>query len=288
MIWLVSSILLTTTFFVIFKLYHLFKINTFQAIVFNYSTCVVVGSLFAFGVDYRVILVNSAWYPFGLTLGCLFISTFYLMALTAQQVSITSSTVASKISMVWPIGLGLLLFTDMKRNFGFFNLLGFLLALIALVLLNAKTSKLGATLTPKQLLLVLAVFVGTGVVDSLINLSQIYFGSPDFNKVFPVFCFLVAASGGLILTFLVRKEQFALKNLIGGIALGIPNYFSIYALMQSLSYYKGSAVFVYPIVHIGSILLSALAAFLFFKEKLGKLNYIGVVLAIVAVFLLTF
>lgn len=287
MIWLILCILLTTSFFIIFKLYHLFKINTFQAIVFNYITCVCVGLVFSYDLDFNKFTSDLSWMPYGFALGFLFISTFFLMARTAQEVSVAVSTVASKISMLIPSTVAIILYLDVRQEFSWINGIGFFLAIMSLFLITKKEKVENLHVSGNQIILVLAVFVGTGMVDTVLNIAGKNFGSELFNKGFPIFCFSIAAIGGVLVSIFVKKDRFEWKNLIGGIALGVPNYFSIYTLMQGLDYYHGNAAYVYPIVHICSILFSSFAAFLFFKEKLSKLNYLGVLVAIFAVILLS-
>ncbi len=286
MIFLFICVVLTTSFFVSFKLFEHFKLNTFQAIVFNYITCVVVGASFSIDVQADAFLNDLSWMPYGIILGTLFISSFFLMAKTAQEVSITVSTVASKISMIVPSIVSLFLFKELRVGFSFANALGFVFSISALLLITHKKNTSNIKIKSSSWLLVLAVFLGTGVVDTIINLAGKAFTFTDFNKGFPVFCFGVAALIGFIIFMIDTKNKFHFKNVLGGICLGIPNYFSIYALMQGLKQFDGNAAFVYPIVHILSILSASLVAYLWFKEKLTTTNYVGVFFAIVAVVLL--
>ena len=43
----------------------------------------------------------------------------------------------------------------------------------------------------------------------------------------------------------------------------------------------------YPIYNIGVILISTLVSIMFFKEKLNALNIVGLILAVVAIFLIS-
>jgi drug/metabolite transporter (DMT)-like permease len=161
------------------------------------------------------------------------------------------------------------------------------LAILALILIIFKSKKELLEGKKTSWLLVLAVFFGTGLVDTIINVAGKRFDFSDFNKGFPLVCFAIAAFGGTLVLIFVKKSKFEFKNLVGGFLLGIPNYFSIYTLMEGLTYYKGNAAIVYPIVHILSILLASFIAFLWFKEKLSLVNYVGAFFAIAAVLLLS-
>ena len=77
------------------------------------------------------------------------------------------------------------------------------------------------------------------------------------------------------------------KNIVGGIALGVPNYFSMYFLIKALQNKNLESATVFTLINIGVILLSTVFGILLFKEKLLKQNYFGIALAIIAVILVT-
>lgn len=288
MIWLVICTLLTSSFFIIFKYFHVFKLNTLQAIVFNYLTCALVGLWFAGEIDPNRLGLGSPWLPYVLGLGSLFIASFFLMARTAQQVSVAVSTIASKMSMVIPAFTSFLSLSLVREQFGWLNGIGFGLSLIALVLVALKSNRaLQSGVNWKNYGLIALVFLGTGAVDTLLNVASEAFPDEEFKRTFPIFCFGVAFLIGAVVTFGVRRDRFELKNMLGGMVLGIPNYFSIYALLKALNLYESNAAFVYPVLNISTIVLSSCLAFVLFKERLSPLNYAGILLSVVAVVFLS-
>jgi multidrug transporter EmrE-like cation transporter len=74
---------------------------------------------------------------------------------------------------------------------------------------------------------------------------------------------------------------------IAGLVLGVPNYFSIYFIIKALKNGMESSV-VYPINHVGTVLFTSFLGVLIFKEKLIPKNYIGIVVAIVAIVMIAF
>ena len=77
------------------------------------------------------------------------------------------------------------------------------------------------------------------------------------------------------------------KNWILGICLGIVNFGSIYLILRALNSGIFNNSIVYGIVNIGIVTLSVIIGTLFFKEKLTKLNYVGISLSIISIFLLS-
>ena len=68
-----------------------------------------------------------------------------------------------------------------------------------------------------------------------------------------------------------------------GIAIGLPNYFSIYFMLHTLSWYQNDGAFVYPVLNIAVIVVTSLMGIALFKEKLSKLNLIGIIIAILSI-----
>jgi drug/metabolite transporter (DMT)-like permease len=75
---------------------------------------------------------------------------------------------------------------------------------------------------------------------------------------------------------------------MAGIFLGIPNYYSIYFLLesyQSLSWQDSSIL---AIVNVSVVLLSVITGFIVFKEVICKRKLAGILAALIAIFLLYF
>jgi hypothetical protein len=103
MIFLLLSIVFSTLTVSFFKLFERKGVHTFHAIVVNYLTCGIIGSFFVKNPFYTSAFWTSPWLIYTLILGFLFISIFYLIALTAQKISVSASMVAAKLSVVIPV-----------------------------------------------------------------------------------------------------------------------------------------------------------------------------------------
>jgi len=91
----------------------------------------------------------------------------------------------------------------------------------------------------------------------------------------------------LLAKLLSGKDRVQFKNILGGIALGIPNYGSSYYFLRALNYSGLDKSVFFPIVSIGVVLFSSISAVIFFKEKLSTVNVIGLVLAAIAIVLMS-
>ena len=116
MIALVLSIVASTLIFVVFKLFDRFKVNIFQAIVFNYVVACCCGLFFYSDNISFVEITSSSWFLYAMGLGCLFITVFNLMAITTQRSGLSVVSVATKMSLVIPILFGLLYYKEKFRS----------------------------------------------------------------------------------------------------------------------------------------------------------------------------
>lgn len=285
MIYLLGSILSSTLIYIVFKLFSVYKINTLQAIVVNYLVAASAGILSYGGpVDFAG-LTASGWFPGALLLGILFILIFNLMAITAQRSGLSVVSVATKMSVAIPILFGILYYGE---SLGPLKLLGIILALVAVYLASVKKSD-GLPVQKAVFIFPLLVFLGSGIIDTSIKfLEDAYVAKTDV-ALFSSVIFVTAFGVGLIIIIyqLLRGTfTFSIKNLLGGVALGIPNYFSIYFLVLALrSGLASSTVFVLNNVSI--VILSTLLGIVLFGEKLLTKNWIGIVLATVGIILIS-
>jgi drug/metabolite transporter (DMT)-like permease len=280
MIYLLGSIILTSWLTLSFKLCEKYKLSIFQAIVFNYITCVVTGSLFNNSFPINASNAAQPWFIWAMAMGVLFVSLFTIWGITTQKNGVAVATVANKLSLVIPVIVGIYVshkFTTPLQTFGI------VVALVAVVFTSNKPN------TPKgNLLLPAILFIGSGILDAIINYVQAsYINATNQNDYLISGFFSAACIGTLILSYqlLVKKQVFSFKNVIAGIAIGVPNYFSIWCLVKYLQKSSWGAASL-PVNNMGIVIFSTLAALVLFKEGLNLKNWIGIALALIAIFLI--
>ena len=284
MIYLLLSILSSTIIFVVFRLYKKFGVNTLQAIIVNYFIACTVGFFgYIEGSDITHV-PNESWFPGALMLGFLFIAVFNLAAITTQKSGLSVVAVATKMSVAIPVLCGIFLYNE---STGILKITGILLALVAVYLTSIKTKE-GISIKSKNLIFPLLVFLGSGIIDtSLKYLETSYVSKTDVG----LFSSTIFATAGLIGTIILIVQAFmgklkiTLKNILGGIALGIPNYFSIYFLVLALRTKGFDSSTIFTMNHVAIVTFSTLVGIILFKEKLLPKNWIGLGLAILSIIL---
>ncbi|WP_196891455.1 EamA family transporter [Aureivirga marina] len=284
MIHLLLSIVLSSFLFVIFKYFEKFRIDNLQAIVVNYFV--------AFSIGYGTTTENvhfteipaQPWFYGVLFLGFLFIFLFNVMALTAQKAGMSVVSVAGKMSVIIPITFGIIMYNE---SYGIVKILGILLALISVYLTSKKDS---SNFDSKYLYLPIILFIGSGILDTTLKYIENNYVSDGGLELYSASIFFVAGLIGVlyisVLSFL-GKVKFQFKNIIGGIVLGIPNYYTIFYLLKALEMDHFETSTVFTINNVAIVSFSTLLGILIFKEKLNVRNWIGVALSIIAIILVT-
>ncbi|WP_323757695.1 hypothetical protein [Roseivirga sp.] len=289
MLYLLLAILGNVAVFLSFRSFTRFKINTFPAIVTNYLVCVITGSIYVgFSHIKSNIAFDQPWFYSASALGLLFIGTFYLMALTTQLRGLAVATVATKMSLAIPVLFSLFILKIGTSELGAWNYIGIVTAFVAIFLVSKKKISLEVKepLSIGYVALPFAVFLLGGALDTWLNYASQNLIEAHIEGIYPIITFGTAFIIGSIL-ILVRRIKVTKKDIIGGLYLGIPNYFSIYFQIKALSAFDNNGAVLYPVLNIGIIIASTIFAAFIFREYPSKLNIIGIVLAITALILIS-
>lgn len=291
MTYLILSILSSTLILVIFRLFKKFGINTFQAIVFNYIIAFIVGfSLFGDQWDQRFLTNDNDWIPFSIIIGTLFISLFLLMGKSSQENGIGITSVTVKMSLAIPVLLAIYIYNE---SVYLTKILGIIGALIGVFLITFQkkqqisSSKVQAS--RGNVLFLIILFVGSGLLDTLLNYVEKRALGDLSPALFSAIGFGIAGVIGIILfssSLLLKKQLFNWKNVLAGVILGIPNYFSIYFLIMAIREPWDDSI-TYAINNVGIVMASYLLGIILFKESTTFLKLLGGAISIIAIILLT-
>lgn len=282
MISLVLAIIFPVLSVVIFKLFLKYEIRSFQAIVTNYLVAFFICYLLSEGQDFPITqMFKKFWVHLSAIIGVLLVVNFYLIALTAQKITVSLATMANKISLVIPVMASFMIFNEESSIMKF---MGVILAFIAIYMITFSNGKL--VIERKYLHLPILIFIVTGVIDTLISFTQTRFLSDSSELGFFVgVTFLFSFVFGLI--FLTPKmKTIRVRSLLAGVILAIPNALGIYFLFRSLKTDIDTSV-VFSILNLGSLLLAVIVGYVFFKERLKPINWVGLLLAFITIFILS-
>ena len=300
MIYLLISIGLSVVLLLNFRLFPRYNVNTIQAISLNYIVCFLTGYvLLPEGVSFAID-PGQIWTWVALGIGVAFVVTFLLSGQSTQRNGITATSLANNLSLVIPVCVSLFVLKAGGRAFDGWNYLGLALAVVAVGLSTYRNEVAEPGTSPKvgrSALLPVAVFLMYGFTNTLINYMNVNYivaknsATAGLNPVVVTLTMVVGAIAAGTLLFVYRLirgiDRIETQNLIGAVTLGVPNFLSFYTLVLALSAFGGNGALVYPLYNIGVILLAAGVAALFFREKLLPINKAGLVLAVLAIALIS-
>ncbi|MBV6440187.1 MAG: hypothetical protein EPGJADBJ_01850 [Saprospiraceae bacterium] len=304
MLYLLLAVVCSVLLGFIFKLFPRFGIDGFQAIVFNYFTCVCCGWLHLGYFPIAASNTGKPWFPFALVLGLVFVSGFNFAALTVQFFGVTVSQIMQRMSILLTVPFAILFYNE-SASAG--KIAGFMLALASIVLVNWPSQANGALMpvtdtaekpgeqkpvVQKRRLLIwipILTWLLAGILEILLLRVQKEALADPNDPVFICNVFGTAGTLGFMITaagWLGKRMIFSWRNVAAGIVLGIPNYGSMLFLRMALgSGMEGSSFF--PVVNVAIIFTTTIGAVWLFHERLSRYNWFGIALAVAAIGLIS-
>lgn len=283
MFYLLLSILSSTLILIIFKSLERFKIRIFNVIVINYIAASISG-LFLYKTPISISEISTApWLINSIILGIMLIILFYTIGLSSQKAGITITSIASKVSVIIPVLFSILYYSE---TITWIKILAIILGLTSIVLLVFKNKGFQI----KNIILPALLFFGIGVLDSIIKYSQATYLDENTYSIFSGMSFTFAGIIGISLSFFNKNVLYdfaKIKVWITGIILGLANFGSMYFLLIALNKSGLDSSVVFSINNLSIVMLSVIAAISIFKEKVSVLNWIGIILSLISLFVLT-
>jgi len=278
MVYLILAIFCSSSLALILKHGQVKNANVAMLINGNYLTASLIALgfiVFKYGYHF-----STEALLFGAVLGILLSGTFFIYSKAISLAGTALATVSARLSVLIPVLLSIVLFGESPNIKMIF---GFLLALVTLYLfyLSLKNYNNGVTSAGKYLYL-FALLLGIGIIDFSMKIYEHKF-LPEEKGVF-VFTIFFSAFIYTFIYLLIKKVKFDKSTFNLGLILGIPNVLSIHFLLAALS--ELPAIVVFPVMNIGVIVVTATAAYMFWKEKINLYGRIALVIGIAAILLL--
>jgi drug/metabolite transporter (DMT)-like permease len=285
MFYIFLSICCSVVVSVLLKLAKRYQIDVYQAITWNYSAAMFLTWLF-FKPQIPANLQAAPILTYVL-LGVLLPVLFIVMAISINLSGIVRTDVAERLSLFIPVLSAFLLFGESPDNI---KIAGIAIGIIAMFCLIPWKHKGAVRRKSSNAWFYLAlIFVGMGVIDVLLKQIAKFTAIPFTTSLFIVFglAFIVAFAG-LIFMVAIKKMRFSFPHIIIGWVLGAANFGNILFNIKAHRVLASQPSTVFSIMNIGVIVLGALVGLIIFREKLSRLNLLGIVLAIIAIVIISF
>ena len=281
MIYLFISITCSVIVGVLLKLAKRYKISITQAVTWNYLFAIVL-SLFFFKpdvTDFKIAEIS----PVYIALGFLLPGIFIILGLSVKTAGLARTDIAQRLSLIISLSAAYFLF---REKFDSFKEIGLIFGFIAIFLILYRKNEQAANI--KSWLYLLLVFGGFGVIDILFKMVSQITTIPYTTSLFYIYSLAFILSLLYTLYLAARKqEKLQLVNFICGCILGFFNFGNILFYLKAHKAMADNPSTVFAAMNFGVIIAGTLVGVVIFKEKLSRINYLGLVSALIAILLIT-
>lgn len=273
MIYLVLAILSSSAISICIKISDKFIKSSTALLLMNYLMCICLslvyskpfsGSAPAYGNGFTLAL--------GIINGFLYLGGFVLLQYNIVKNGLVMASLFSKLGVLVPTLLSVVMFAEVPSVL---QVCGLIVAILSIIIINSDKSAEYAGIKSALILLLLI----NGGADAMSKVFETY-GNAAFENHFLLFTFMSAfALCGILLAY--KKEKIQLAEILFGLVIGIPNFFSSKFMLAALK--TVPAVIAFPTYNISAVVLITLAGCFIFKEKLitkQKIALIGILTAL--------
>ncbi len=226
---------------------------------------------------------------------CYFVAFFFVIYMI-RWIGVASSNVISALSMLMPIGFGILVWDESPTAF---QLVGVVLAMISLSLIGDKPKdklksfdkidldepETHAVSNTIRVAAMIIFFILCGL-SRLAQEAFRYLCDRDQTQLlsqYTLAAFVVAAIPSIVV-LIVRRKKIVFLEIVFGVVLGLSNLLQVHFVLESLKVFEGYIVF--PVTSAGGMVLITLVATQLLGEKLSVKTYICISIATLALVLL--
>lgn len=242
----------------------------------NYAVCILLSALF---MNWRSGLFGSTveiTWGLGVISGILYLIGFLFLKLNMKHNGMVLASTFMKLGVLIPTMMAVLVFHETPK---WTQILGIIIAVLAIVMIHFEKDSLQEGNKKIWLLVLLVV---SGITDSMANIFE-KAGDAGGKDGYLLVTFLTAFFLAAVLTVRTKKKV-GREEVLFGMLIGIPNYFSARFLLLSLG--DLAAVIVYPTYSVATMVVIMLAGVLAFHESVSRKKACALGMIILALVLL--
>lgn len=212
----------------------------------------------------------------GIISGILYLVSFMFLKYNMKHNGIVLASTFMKLGVLIPTIMAVVVFHEMPK---WTQVLGIIISLLAIVIIHFEKDALQEG-NKKFWLLILLIL--SGFTDAMANIYE-QIGSAEGKDGYLLITFFVAFL--LALGFSVfRKTRILKADILFGMLIGIPNYFSARFLLLALG--SVDAVLVYPMYSVATMIVITVVGIIAFHESVSKKKACALGLIVLALGLL--
>ncbi len=282
MIYLLLAIAGSASMSIVLKIFHTQNGNRYGILLGNYLTCLLTAGVLL--PDKGLIFHGSPiTVAFGAVGGFFFVGGLVMMQSSIARNGATMTAAFARLGLIIPLLISIVFLGERP---GLLSVLGIALAFAALIVIHTEPGGEKTSAAAGAPILLLLTLLMCGTSDGLAKLFE-RAGERSQDTLYFFYVFAMAS----LLTFALSVWEYRrtgkkiiLRELLAGILVGIPNYFSSVLLLAALV--RLPAFLVYPCFSTATILLVAVVSAFLFKEYPGRRQRAGLALILCALVLL--
>lgn len=284
MLYIFLSVCCSVLVSILLKMAKRYQINVVQAITWNYA--IAAGLTWVF-LKPQIKSVTQAPVNIYLLLGLLLPAIFYIMASAVRSAGIVRTDVAQRLSLLLSLTAAVFLFND---HFSILKIVGIAVGFSAIFCLIPWQKKHVVTQGNRNTwMYLLGVFLGFGAIDILFKQMALNKTAPYTASLFIVYLIAFGVSLlGSAYQIQFKKKRFMFRHIFFGFVLGLFNFGNILFYLKAHTALASNPSTVFTAMNIGVISVGTLVGLIVFKEKLGVLHKVGIVLAVIAIALIAY
>lgn len=277
MIYLILAVASSAMISVVMRISEKYVKNQMGMFMANYTCCILLSYIFLnqkSNVSMSSLSANTV--IMGIISGSLYLTCFILLKVNMQHNGIVLASTFMKLGVLIPTVMAVIVFHERPE---WTQVVGICISLVAIVMIHFEKESIQEGNKKSWLLILLLM---SGITDSMANIFE-HVGNASDKDRYLLITFFAAFTLAAILA-LTAKQKISVKDLVWGALIGIPNYFSARFLLLSLG--SVSAVLVYPIYSVGTIITITLVGTVLFREVISKKKMYALELIVLALILL--
>ena len=286
MLYVLYSVICSVTVSVILKLARRYSVDTLQLIIWNYPVAVLC-TWFFLRPDWSPAMVSNAPFSLYIALAVLLPGIFFALSASIRYAGIVRTEVAQRLSLFIALIAAFWLFDEIVQSG---KLVGIAIGIVGILCsIGWHKGKNQHGLNHWMWLCPALVFFGYGVIDILFKQLALHTDVPYSTSILMVFALaMLVAFGYLAFHLLIAGKRFSVHAIFWGVVLGGFNFANILFYMKAHRALPENPSIVFTGMNVGVITLGAIIGIFLFGEKLSFINKIGIILAIVSVFIIAY
>lgn len=218
---------------------------------------------------------------FAIAVGIGFAVAFFAYMKSVNKAGVGLATLVARISIVLPLVFSALFYSEVPD---LLQWMGIILTFVTIVVFaQSMKSDKSKEWNAESIFYIFLLFTVLGLNDFAMKIFREWQPGGDRGQ-FLLFLFGTAAIFTWALV-LIRRKRIKLFDLGLGLFLGIPNMYASYFLIDALHQLPG--IVVYPLVNVSIIGFTVLGGIWIWKEKINRLGWLSLGLAVVSIVFLS-